>query len=137
MAMVLLALIALVNIISSFFSEDWGSVLIAFLPMVVILSVFALFYYGPFTRIRLSREPRFFIEQNWRFTEEGVHHQTEHGESQNAWSAYVQASENSQFFFLFLGKNMIAPIPKRAFVSTEEQAQFRELLKRKVGFKPN
>jgi len=124
--------IAIINLVIAITSSDLESILIAILPVVLLGSIFMILYYGPLTRMRVRKEPRYFIEQTWEFSDAGVHHHTEHGDSQNAWSAYAQASENAQFFFLLLGKNMIAPIPKRAFANSNEQERFRALLKRKL-----
>ena len=116
----------------SFQNDDWSVALTAFFPALVVFGLFYFFYYSPFARARMRNEPRFFIEQRWHFTEDGADHTTEHGESHNAWKAYPKAGETPRFFFLFVGQNMVAPIPKRAFANPDQQTEFRDLLKRKL-----
>lgn len=112
---------------------DVGVALTAIIPVMLVFGLYIFFYFGPFARARMSQESRFFIEQTWRFTEDETTQRTTHGESRNAWSAYVRAGETPQFFFLFLSQNIVAPIPKRAFKNAEQLSQFRELLKRKLN----
>jgi hypothetical protein len=125
--------VAIVNLLITINSGDLESILFAVVPPILLGSVFVLLYYGPLTRMRIRNESRYFVEQTWRFGETGTKHQSEHSDSQNAWSAYEKATENKEFFFLFFSKNMIAPIPKRAFANTGELDRFRELLKTKVN----
>ena len=125
--------VAVVNLFMTLPSGDLESILFAVMPPILLGSVFVLLYYGPLTRMRIRNEARYFVEQTWRFGETGTKHHSENSDSQNAWSAYEKAIENKEFFFLFFSKNMIAPIPKRAFASVEEQDRFRELLKTKVN----
>lgn len=113
---------------------DLGFALAALMPAFIVVGLYIFIYASPFTHERISKESRFFIEQTWRFTDDETTHRTAHGESRNAWSAYAQASETSRFFFLFLARNIVAPIPKRAFKNAEQMAQFRALLKRKLKF---
>ena len=128
--------IAIINLVVAITSGDIESVGFAMLPVVLLGSIFMILYYGPLTRMRIRKEARYFVEQTWHFNEAGTTHHSENSDSQNAWSAYVKASENEQFFFLFFNKNMIAPIPKRAFANFEEESQFRELLGKKLNFRP-
>lgn len=125
-------LFALTTIVMNLATGDVTLIIVAIVPIVLVGGLFVFFYYSPYTRARLRSEPRFFIEQNWRFSENGIEHHTQHGTAHQAWSTYVKASETPRFFFLFLNQNQIAPIPKRAFANVQEQTRFRELLKRKL-----
>lgn len=129
------AIFAIGSITLNWLKGDTSAALITFLPIVVIVGLFLFFYYSPFTRTRMRNEPRFFIEQTWRFSESGTVHQTENGETRNAWSAYVQAGETARFFFLFFNQNLVAPIPKRAFANVDELNRFRNLLQQKIKTK--
>jgi hypothetical protein len=127
-------LFTLITIGLGIVNGDVGIALTAIVPIILVFGLYIFFYLGPFARTRMSKEARFFIEQTWRFTEEGTTHQTQYGESRHAWAAFVRAGETPQFFFLFLNQNQIAPLPKRAFANLQEQTRFRELLKRKLKF---
>ena len=127
-------LFALTTLAINLATGDVTMIIMAIAPIILVGGLFVFFYYSPYTRARLRNEPRFFIEQNWRFGEDSIDHKTQHGESHQTWSTYAQAGETPHFFFLFLNQNQIAPIPKRAFANVQEQARFRALLKRKLKF---
>lgn len=127
-------LFALITLVINLATGDVTMIIMAIAPIVLVGGLFVFFYYSPYTRARLRNEPRFFIEQHWRFGEDDIDHKTQHGESHQTWSTYTKAGETPHFFFLFLNQNQIAPIPKRAFANAQEQTRFRELLKRKLKF---
>lgn len=127
------SLFALTTLVFNLATGDIALIIVAVVPIILVAGLFIFFYYSPYTRARLRNEPRFFIEQHWRFGEDRIDHKTKQGESHQTWATYAKASETAQFFFLFLNHNQIAPIPKRAFANAQEQARFRELLKRKIA----
>lgn len=125
-------LFALTTIVMNLATGNVTLIIVAIVPIALVGGLFLFFYYSPYARMRIRNESRFFIEQNWRFGENGIEHRTQHGTAHQTWSIYVKASETPRFFFLFLNQNQIAPIPKRAFANPQEQTRFRELLKRKL-----
>ncbi len=52
------------------------------------------------------------------------------------WSVFaliVLTWENRQFYLLFYGERLFTVIPKRVFADAAQEAQFRELLQRKIS----
>ena len=110
---------------------DWLVFTLA--PVLIVAAALGVFtFYNPLMRRRIRQHPQFVSAQDWKFSDEGVDWQTIAGKSQREWQAYPRFSEDPNFFFLFLKSNAFVPIPKRAFASADEQARFRELLKRKT-----
>jgi hypothetical protein len=48
------------------------------------------------------------------------------------WTAFINSNETRNLFLLFLSKQLCVLIPKRTFTDTDQEAQFRELLQRKI-----
>ncbi len=60
----------------------------------------------------------------------GVHFKTGLADSKLKWESFTMLEENKEYFFLPYrsAKNLGQPIPKRAFESAEQQAQFRTIV---------
>lgn len=90
--------------------------------------------------------PRFSARRQFRNTpsaqsphtveisEEGLEIHTAHADSKVLWSAFVAWSERKSVFVILPQPRIYVPIPKRAFTE-EQQAEFREILRRNVGKK--
>jgi hypothetical protein len=68
------------------------------------------------------------------FTEEGVALQTTIGESKLAWSAYEKVYESKDLYVIAMARDlrMMTVVPKRAFRDSNEEFEFRRLLRSHV-----
>jgi hypothetical protein len=78
--------------------------------------------------------PNFSQRQVVHVNDDGLHAESETGQSERKWSAYTQYRETSNLFILYLGSRLFEVIPKRAFAIGEGD-EFRELLRRKLPSK--
>jgi hypothetical protein len=76
------------------------------------------------------RDPRLQSEYRLVFRDDGIEFKTDQIDSRLEWSLYQRMIENTRFYVLIYGRNMISVIPKRAFSSPEQEDAFRELVKR-------
>lgn len=95
-----------------------------------LLMAFLLFFVIP--RQRFRGDPKFADEYLLQFSDDGIHFKTAQVDALLQWSLYNKVLENDRFYILVYGKNMISVTPKRAFASAEQEAVFREMLKRNI-----
>ena len=83
-------------------------------------------------RRRFRSDPKFRDEYNLTFTDSGIALKTAHMSSTVAWSFYSRVLENEHLYVMVYGNNMhaLSVIPKRAFRDSQQEATFRELLRR-------
>lgn len=101
----------------------------------LLLTVIAsnIFYLTP---KRLFRgEPKFRDEYTLEFSDEGIHATTINADSKLNWRLYTKAVEHKNLYLLIYGTYMMTVVPKRAFISAEQEMEFRGLLSRNLGFK--
>jgi hypothetical protein len=99
----------------------------AFLPFIL---AFLLLFVVPHQRFR--SDPKFQDEYLLQFSDGGIHFKTPQIDSLLQWSIYNRVLENERFFILVYGKNTISVIPKRAFSSANQVADFKEMLRRNL-----
>lgn len=77
-------------------------------------------------------DPKFRDEYNLTYTDAGIEFKTLNASGSFAWSFYTGVLENKDFYLLMYGKNLYAfsIVPKRAFRDAQQEAAFRELLRR-------
>jgi YcxB-like protein len=83
-------------------------------------------------RQRFRNDPRFRGEYRLRFTDDGIEFHTNEIDAKISWRIYKEALETKDFFLLSDGAATLSVIPKRAFVSAEQESQFKELIDAKV-----
>jgi len=80
------------------------------------------------------KHPNFSREQRLVIDEEGVHYESEVGQSDKEWRAYSRYRETTNLFILHLGPRLIEVVPKRAFAGPQVD-EFRQLLQQKLPCK--
>jgi hypothetical protein len=66
------------------------------------------------------------------FSDEGILFRSKDAESRLEWGFYSKVWETADFYFLVYGNDMFSLIPKRAFHGRRHEAEFCELLRRKL-----
>jgi len=79
-------------------------------------------------------DPKFRDEYNLTFRDSGIEFRTQSINASIAWSMYTRVIENDKFFLTVYGRDIhsVSIIPKRAFVSSKQEATFREMLRRHI-----
>ena len=114
---------------------DFALPIWAFIAMVGLLGVSMVNGYligGP--RRYYRGDPKFRDEYNLTFRDSGVEFRTQNINASIAWSMYTHVIENDKFYLTVYGRDIhsVSIIPKRAFVSSNQEAAFREMLRRHV-----
>ena len=105
------------------------------LAALTVSGIFGLMLIAAFVVIPplvFRREPKFRDEYSLKFSEEGIHFNTAHIDSQLRWSMYSRALVDSHSYVLYYGTRSFTVIPKRVFQNPEELRTFDELLVRHV-----
>lgn len=110
------------NFTSSVFLLVFGACLI---PLVNLIQRYSL------TRI-WKTQPSIREPMTLEVTEEGFKLKSASFESNVKWQIYTHFFEATNFFMLYQSKQAFYLVPKRAFSSTDQVADFRELLSRKI-----
>src|SRR5678816_3414305 len=68
------------------------------------------------------------------FTDENIRVKTSQLDSKLAWSLYTKVLEGSDMYLLVYGKDvrMMTAVPKRAFISKDQEHKFRDLVSRHI-----
>lgn len=69
------------------------------------------------------------------FTDDKITYKTSNSEGSSDWSAIKVLKESSKAFYLYMDTNMAILVPKRVFNNTIEEAEFRNLINRKINNK--
>jgi hypothetical protein len=67
------------------------------------------------------------------FDENGMFSESKNGKTELAWHAFEQLMESPRVILLVYSKYGYVTVPKRAFASQEQLAEFRELATSKIG----
>ncbi|MGH9741984.1 MAG: YcxB family protein [Candidatus Acidiferrum sp.] len=110
-------------------SPWWGMGLILLSGILALVLVVAL---GIVPRMVFRREPKFRDQYSLAFSEDGIHFQTAHINSQLQWSIYNRALVDAHSFILYHGRRSFTVIPKRVFESPEHLAAFEHLVSQKI-----
>lgn len=85
----------------------------------------------PHRRFRMN--PQFHSEYHLEFGEDGILFQTNNINAELNWEIYKEALETQKFYLLSTGEGgAVTVIPKRVFTNEQQQAHFKDMLKRKV-----
>lgn len=84
-------------------------------------------------RYTYRTNPKFRETYEVEFSDSGIRFKTENIDSTIAWDHYSQLLENERVFLLVYGRHMYSVIPKRAFSSQGDMAEFREMVGRHIG----
>ncbi len=115
---------------SLFFGLDPSNVASQILLMLTL--GFLLPISGPIVLLRLRREAKVFEEQSWSFTDSEVSVRTHDYTSKLAWSSFNKTSDSGSFYYLYLTNRLPIIIPKRAFVTKDQEIAFRNLVKQRT-----
>ncbi len=79
-------------------------------------------------------DPKFREEYHLTFTDSGIEFQTQNVNALIAWSMFTRVIENDKFYLTVYGRDLhsVSVIPKRAFVSSQQEATFRAMLRRHI-----
>jgi len=103
---------------------------------LIVLVAMALFqgFFFDLPRRHFRGDPKFRDEYNLTFSDEGIRFKTRSIDASVAWSLYTGVIENANFYLLIYGKNiaMLSIIPRRTFRDPEQDAAFREMLRRHI-----
>ncbi|MEJ2487579.1 MAG: YcxB family protein [Anaerolineales bacterium] len=82
----------------------------------------------------VSQSDRYFAPQNWRVDQAGIKITNEYGELKFKWTDFIGVVENTTYLLLQYAsnKNAFQIVPKRAFLSAEQEEAFRDLAKQNV-----
>jgi hypothetical protein len=132
LAILLLAL----NVTVFFLSGGWSPFDLIFTCLIIAFAI----YFNP----ELLIGQRYALKKVWQsqpsirepmtleITEEALTFHSPMFQAVNYWKAYPNFVETKNLFILYLSKQSFNLIPKRAFSSTEQIQEFRELLPRKI-----
>ena len=79
-------------------------------------------------------DPKFREEYHLTFSDGGIEFQTQSVNAMIAWNMFTRVLENDKFYLTVYGRDLhsVSVIPKRAFVNSKQEANFRELLRRHI-----
>ena len=77
---------------------------------------------------------KFHEEYNLTFTDSGIEFRTPSINASITWSLYTRVIENDKFYLTVYGRDIhsVSIIPKRAFVNAQQEAAFRDMLRRHI-----
>lgn len=111
------------------------------LPIWVYVALFGLVgvslwqgYLSDRPRRYFRGDPKFRDEYHLTFTDSGIEFQTQNVNASIAWSLYTGVIENDEFYLTVYGRDLhsVSIIPKRAFVNSQQENTFREMLRRHI-----
>ena len=120
----------LLNVVIDFILPIWFIVALVFLIGVAWFHA----YLVDLPRRYFRSDPKFRQEYNLTFTDAGIDFKTRDINSSIAWSLYTKVVENENFYILVYGANIpsLSILPKRAFRDSNQEATFRQMLRRHV-----
>ncbi len=106
---------------------------LAILTLTLVVMVAVIFIGDPFFVWQVHRHRERIAEVTLGFSDEGIRSKSLDVESQFPWRVVTKASEDKQFFYLFLNEGSSIPIPKRVIASPSDETRLRELLRSKIA----
>lgn len=97
----------------------------------LFLLLFAAFFVVP--PIAFRSQAKFRDDYSLTFSQDGIHFQTAHIDSQLRWGLYSSALIDSHSYVLYYGSRQFTVIPKRVFQSGDQQRSFERLLTQRVS----
>jgi hypothetical protein len=110
-------------------SPWWGMALVFLAAVLAAVLIIAL---GIVPRMVFRGEPKFRDEYSLTFSENGIHFQTAHINSQLEWSMYIRALVDAHSFVLYHGRRSFTVVPKRVFKNPEHLEAFERLMAEKI-----
>jgi len=98
---------------------------------VLILILTVAFALNPYLAFR--QQPKYRDDYLLTFSENGIHFQTAHVDSQLEWSLYSHALVNTHSYLLYYGSRTFTIVPKRVFQNQEQRVAFDNLLSKNVA----
>ena len=95
------------------------------------LMLFAAFVVIPVISFR--REPKFCDDYSLSFSQQAIHFQTAHIDSDLKWDLYTSVLVDAYSFILYYGSNQFTVIPKRVFQDGSQRQAFEQLLAQNVA----
>ena len=111
------------------------------LPVWVIVALLGLLGVSLFHGVLIDRprryfrgDPKFRDEYNLTFSDSGIEFRTANINASMAWGMYTRVIETDAFYLTVYGRDIhsVSILPKRAFVDSEQETAFRQLLRRHV-----
>jgi hypothetical protein len=128
--LVIFALALIVGIFLIIFSDRYTSAGVIMVGLFPIMAVF-LFYISPMAlRRRVRRDRRLRAERVWELTDEQISIKNNYAEVTLDWAAFNVVKETSEQYVFMAGTFVF--LPKRAFKSKEQEAEFRDMVKRHI-----
>ena len=120
----------LLTLLLDFALPVWA--LIAMIGLVGVSLTQGYFYDRP--RRYFRGDPKFRDEYHLSFSDSGIGFKTQNIDATLAWSMFTRVIENDKFYLTVYGRDLhsVSVIPKRAFVSTQQEATFRQMLRRHI-----
>ena len=128
-------LIGVCNVIAQLATGSGWSPWMWILPLPVAMAAFYLFVWVPMSAARLAgKQERLTCEMTWHVNDDGILMQNKFGESRVDWGTFHRFKETRGLFILVYTttEQMGQFVPKRAFESPEQEAAFREMLRRNI-----
>ena len=113
-------------------SNSSGSV-ITYIPILGFFLLMSPFGTSLLSYLRWKQQPALHGALIYDVDEGGIVVTTETSKSEMKWETFTRFAESKNLFMLFAGKYLFYLIPKRAFDSEANLAEFRELAKRRTG----
>ncbi len=111
-----------------FFGDTW-SVVIAVFAALTVTQIFMPYIIH---RRIYHRNPKLFEMRAVNITDEGVKSEKATGNIEAKWSSFEKFKETKNLFLTYQSKDVVGMVPKRAFSSPEDIAQFRNFLASKL-----
>ena len=116
-------------------SQVSSTSVVSYLPVLIFLALMSpwgmrLIYY-----VRWKGQPSRLAAITYDVTDGSVVVTTDTSRSEMKWETFTRFRESKNLFMLYAGRSLFYMIPKRAFAGETEEAEFRELARRRVPAK--
>ena len=91
------------------------------------------YVYSVLPRSYFRRNPKFREPHELTFADDAILFRSRDMASRLEWGFYTKALETPEHFFLVYGGDMVSLLPTRVFRDRRQEAELRELLRRKLG----
>ena len=112
-----------------YFDRSLGLLMILLFIVFIILQVFLPYIIH---RRVYYRNPRFFGMRTVTFDDEELKSDSEIAHVEKKWSSFEKFKETNNLFLTYQTKDVVGIVPKRAFATQDDVAQFRNLLTSKM-----
>lgn len=113
-------------------SKGWRWEVLVSLGASSILAVMLIAVFLIIPPLVFRREPKLRDQYSLTFSEEGIHFNTAHIDSDLEWTLYTRALVDPNCYILYHSARHFTVIPKRVFQDIDQQSEFEHLLTRKI-----